>query len=123
LQHANARIGAKQSHYAGLPFVRLLSVCGASHVFFMIVADCSIRHNHKKLGYLSCAVAVAAGLFCVNQAKLTVGAVEHFFAAIILIDDDLGCAIAKMAGSANSGRAATTTVLALLHEMVSFGLH
>lgn len=103
--------------------MRLLSVCGASHVFFMIVADCSIRHNHKKLGYLSCAVAVAAGLFCVNQAKLTVGAVEHFFAAIILIDDDLGCAIAKMAGSANSGRAATTTVLALLHEMVSFGLH
>jgi hypothetical protein len=75
------------------------------------------------LDHRSCAVAVVAGLFYVNQAKLTVGAVEHFFAAIILVDDDLGCAIAKMAGSANSDRAATTTVLALLHEMVSFGLH
>ncbi len=71
----------------------------------------------------SCSATRAAGFFYVNQPKVAVGAVDHFFAAIIVVDDDFGCTIAQVAGSANCDRAAAATVFTPYHTMVSLSLH
>jgi hypothetical protein len=73
------------------------------------------------LRYLSRAPAVAARFFGIHQPELAVGAVDQVLAAIVLVDNNLGRAVAQVADCAIRGYSCAGAVFTCCHALFLTG--